>query len=74
MGWTCHAHVADDCVDADLFDAPYKDPDGSPICLPCARELGMHDSVTDRPSWARDDPREPLDFRDLRRLKRLTDS
>lgn len=52
MAWECHAGVADDCVIEDLFDAPYRDPEtGENICIPCARELGMHDDETGLPVW-----------------------
>ncbi|WP_081927457.1 hypothetical protein [Halobellus rufus] len=70
MPWECHAGVADDCVIEDLFDPPYYDADGMPLCLPCAVEIGMHDPVTDRPKWAAEDPRPSLSFQDLRQLKR----
>lgn len=49
MSWECHAREADDCVLEDLFDPPYRDPDGSPICLRCAEELGIHDPDTGLP-------------------------
>jgi len=60
MAWECHAGVADDCVIEDLWDAPYRDPDGSPICLRCAEELGLHDPDTGLPHWygPDDEPRE----------------
>ena len=55
MAWECHARVADDCVIEDLWDPPYYDADGLPICIRCAVELGMHDPETNKPTYATDD-------------------
>jgi hypothetical protein len=41
MPWECASQIADDCVEGDLFDPPYRTDDDAAICGRCARELNI---------------------------------